>query len=317
MKSRKGKLVSLVYEEIPSAERLEIILSGDRYEVTKGALEIAKHEAHAFGIVTSTFYEAGIQAGLSKKIITNMASILEWDIDFGLDVRKGDYFSVIYEEEYLNGEKLRDGSIRAVEFVNNGKTHRAVLYTDEEGNDSYFSPDGKSMRKPFLRNPIEYTRISSYFTHARLHPILKTVRPHRGIDYAAAHGTPIRATGSGKIASLGEKAGYGNVVIINHGKTYSTLYAHLSRFANGISNGTQISQGQIIGYVGATGYATGPHLHYEFRINGIHQNPLTVKLPESDSLPQSEMARFSRSVLGELAKLDTLKTAYLPANPSL
>ena len=312
---REGRLVSLIHET-PSMERLEVVLKDDRYDVTRRVLETVKHEAHGFGAVTSSFYEAGIHAGLSDKIIIDMANILGWDIDFGLDVRKGDYFSVIYEEEYLDGEKLRDGVVQAVEFINNGKAHRAVLHTDAEGNKSYFSPNGKSMRKPFLRNPIEYTRISSHFSPRRLHPILKTVRPHRGIDYAAPHGTPIRSTGDGRVIFSGVKHGYGNVVIISHGNMYSTLYAHLSKFASGASNGKRVRQGQIIGNVGATGHATGPHLHYEFRIGGIHKNPLTVKLPDSAPLPGKEMARFNRSSFVVLKKLDTLKAAYLPANPS-
>ncbi len=313
---KEGKLVSLVHE-IPGAERLKITLNGNRYDATKVIVETTKHEAHAFGFVTSSFYQAGTHAGLSDKIIIGMADILGWDIDFGLDVRKGDYFSVIYEEEYLNGEKLRDGTIQAVEFVNNGKTHRAMLYAEAEGSNRYFSPDGRSTRKPFLRNPIEYARISSHFSHGRLHPILKTVRPHRGIDYAAPHGTPLRATSDGRISFLGEKPGYGNVVIIDHGRSYSTLYAHLSRFASNASNGKQVVQGQVIGYVGATGYATGPHLHYEFRIGGVHKNPLTVELPDSTPLPEKEMAHFRQNTLVKLEQLDTLKSAYSSTNPSL
>ena len=315
LKIKHGKLSSLVYET-SLTERLEINHDGKQFKATSRTLETTRHEAHAFGLVTSSFYKAGIDAGLSDKVIISIANILGWDIDFGLDVQKDDYFSVIYEEEYLHGEKLRDATIQAVEFVNNGKVYRAVFYKDPKRKGGHFSPDGRSMRKPFLRNPIEYTRISSHFSLKRLHPISKTVRPHRGIDYAAPRGTPIRVTGDGKVIFSGRKLGYGNVIIVSHGRVYSTLYAHLSKFASGISRGKRIRQGQIIGYVGSTGYATGPHLHYEFRINGVHKNPLTIKLPDSAPLPEKEMALFRRGILSKLAKLDTLRGAYPSPNSS-
>ena len=302
-------LVSLVYELSPT-KHLEIKRRNGKYTVTERTLPIEKREAYAFGGITGSFYQAGLDAGLSDRIIIDMANVLGWDIDFALDVRRGDLFSVIYEEEYLYGEKLRDGDILAIEFINNGKTYRAVRYTGADGRPDYFSPDGRTMRKPFLRNPIEYVRISSHFNPRRLHPIFKIVRPHRGVDYAAPTGTPVRAAGDGRVAFLGSKPGYGNVVIIRHGRIYSTLYAHLSKFARGVRRGSRIRQKQTIGYVGMTGYATGPHLHYEFRVNGAHKNPLTVRLPKSEILPKKERARFKRSISPSLAKLDTLKRAY-------
>jgi len=215
----------------------------------------------------------------------------------------------------MNGEKLRPGNILAIEFINRGKTYRAVRHTTADNRHDYFTPAGKSMRKPFIRNPIEYTRVSSHFNPRRLHPILKITRPHRGVDYAAPTGTPIRASGDGKIIFRGSKPGYGNVVIIQHGQAYSTLYAHLSRFAAKQRRGSQVRQKQVIGYVGSTGYATGPHLHYEFRINGVHRNPLTVKLPDSRPLPKKQIPAFKRSTAPMLAKLDTLKRAYAAITP--
>ncbi len=304
-----NKLVALTYER-SRTKHLKIALEGEKYTVTNRALSVEKQEAHAFGVIKNSFYQAALEAGLSDKIIVEMANILGWDIDFVLDVRAGDQFSVVYEKEYLDGEKLRDGDIRAIEFLNNGKTYRAVRYTNADGNSDYFTPQGKNMRKPFLRNPIEYTRISSHFNPRRLHPIFKTVRPHRGVDYAASTGTPVRAAGDGRIKFRGKKAGYGNVVIVEHGGKYSTLYAHLSRFARGQRRGSRVRQKQTIGYVGMSGYATGPHLHYEFRVNNVHKNPLTVKLPDSRSLPKSKMAHFKRAASPVLAKLDTLKKAY-------
>ncbi len=305
----RGKLVSLVYERSP-AEHFEITRDGGQYAVADRLLPLEKHEAHAFGTIKNSFYRAGLEAGLSDRIIIKIADVLGWDLDFVTDVRAGDRFSVVYEEQYLNGNKLRDGNVLALEFVNNGKIYRAARYTDAAGKSDYFTPGGKSMRKPFLRNPIEYARVSSHFNPRRLHPIFKTVRPHRGVDYAAPTGTPVRASGDGKIKFRGKKSGYGNVVIVQHGRTYSTLYAHLSKFAAGQRRNSQVRQKQVIGYVGATGYATGPHLHYEFRVNGAHKNPLTVKLPDSRPLPRSKIAHFRQAVSPVLAKLDTLSRAY-------
>ena len=311
---KADKLVALVYEKTPT-EHLEIALDGGKYAVTNRTLPIERQEAHAYGTIENSFYLAALKAGLSDKTIIEMVNILGWDIDFVLDVRHGDQFSVVYEEEYLNGEKLRGGDIQALEFINRGKTYRAIRYTNAAGNIDYFTPNGKSLRKPFLRNPIEYRRISSHFNPKRLHPIFKTVRPHRGVDYAAPTGTPVRSSGDGKIAFRGKKSGYGNVVIIQHGQNYSTLYAHLSKFARGQRRGSRVRQEQIIGYVGSTGYATGPHLHYEFRINDVHRNPLTVKLPDSKPLPKKQIPHFKKAITPMIAKLDTLQKAYAAIIP--
>ena len=235
-----------------------------------------------------------------------LAGIFGWDIDFALDIRQGDSFAVIYEEVFLDGEKVRDGDIIAATFSNRGESYQAIRYTDASNHTDYYSPDGHSMRKAFLRTPVEFSRISSRFSLGRKHPILNTIRAHKGVDYAAPRGTPIKATGDGKVIYRGVKGGYGNVVIIQHGSSYSTLYGHMSRFARGVHSGSHVKQGQIIGYVGSSGLATGPHLHYEFRINGVHRNPLTVKLPDAQPLPKQYMADFQMHANQLVASLDLL-----------
>ena len=311
---KNGELISLVYEH-SRTEQFELARNEGRYIATERVFPVEKREAYAFGVIRDSFYHAGREAGLSNRIIIEIADILGWDIDFALDVRTGDLFSVVYEEQYLDGNKLDDGRVLAVEFLNNGKTYRALRYTDIDGKSGYFTPEGKNMRKAFLRNPIEYARISSHFNPKRLHPIFNTVRPHRGVDYAAPTGTPVRASGDGKITFRGRKTGYGNTVIIQHGQTYSTLYAHLSRFAAGQRHNSRVRQKQVIGYVGSTGYATGPHLHYEFRVNGVHKNPLTVNLPKAKPLPKNKMAHFKRTVSSLLSQLDTLNGMYASISP--
>jgi murein DD-endopeptidase MepM/ murein hydrolase activator NlpD len=229
--------------------------------------------------ITQSLFVDGQKVGLSDAVIMKLIDIFGWDIDFALDLQPNDRFSVIYEEVYKGEQLVKQDRILAAEFVNQGKRSRAVLYTGKDGRSSYYSDKGEAMHKTFLRTPVKFTRISSGFTLARRHPILNTIRAHRGVDYAAPMGTPVRATADGKIQTVGSGAGYGNLVEIRHGDSYSTLYGHLARFARGIKRGSSVDQGEIIGYVGQTGLATGPHLHYEFRINGIHRDPLKVVLP--------------------------------------
>ena len=267
---------------------------------------------HAYGVIDSSLFLAGQRAGLSDNIIMGLANIFGWDIDFALDIRQGDHFSLLYEEHYLDGEKLRDGRILAAEFMNRGDSFQAVLFTDAEGHGQYYSPDGKSMRKAFLRSPVDFRRISSTFQRERFHPVLGERRPHRGVDYAAATGTPIKAAGDGRVIFRGTQGGYGNTIILQHGNNITTLYAHMSRFQKGVSNGTRVRQGQVIGYVGMTGLATGPHLHYEFRINGQHKNPLTVKLPDAEPIPAKYREQFlqqSSPLLAQLHQLNRVQVA--------
>lgn len=269
---------------------------------------------HANGDIINSLYQAGQKAGLSDNLIMELANIFGWDVDFALDIRSGDSFSLLFEEHYLDGEKLRDGRILAAEFTNRGESYRAVLFTDPEGNSQYFSPEGKSMRKAFLRSPVDFRRISSTFQRERYHPVLGKKRPHRGVDYAAATGTPIKAAGDGKVIFRGTKGGYGNVVILQHGGKYTTLYGHMSKFRSGVVNGSRVKQGQTIGYVGKSGLATGPHLHYEFRVNGVHRNPLTVKFPDAAPISAKYQADFKQQSAQLLAQLDLFKRVQIASN---
>lgn len=263
--------------------------------------------------IQDSLFLDGKDAGLSDKTLMELANIFGWDIDFALDLREGDSFALVYEARYLEGQRIKDGPILAAEFINQGKTYRAIRYTDANGHSEYFSPEGKSMRKTFLRTPIELARISSGFNLKRKHPVLNRVRAHKGVDYAAGTGTPIRVTGDGKVVFRGVKGGYGRVVVVQHGQKYSTLYAHMSKYGK-YGKGTSVKQGQIIGYVGKSGLATGPHLHYEFRVNGVHQNPLKVSFPAASPIHKELLADFQKQSELLLAKLDTAKQPVLAQN---
>jgi murein DD-endopeptidase MepM/ murein hydrolase activator NlpD len=249
-------------------------------------------ETFAQGTITTSLFEAGLNAGMSNNMIMQLAFIFGWDVDFALDIREGDNFSLIYEEKYLDGNKVGDGDILVARFENQGNVYTAVRYEDAKGYAQYFTPKGLSMRKAFLRSPVDFTRISSRFNLKRKHPILHKIRAHRGVDYAARRGTPIKAAGDGKVIHAGRKGGFGKTVILKHGTSYTTLYAHLDKYGRGIRRGKTVRQGQIIGYVGSTGLASGPHLHYEFRVNGVHRNPLTVKLPHAKPIDSDRKEQF-------------------------
>jgi len=281
---------------------------GMHQRIVDRLIERRTHVAH--GVVERSLFEAGAQAGMSDAMVLKLANAFGYDIDFAQDLRQGDSFTVIYDDVYREGERLRDGEIVGATFINRGKRYSAFRYTDAAGNTMFYSDDGRPLRKAFLRTPVEFTRISSLFTAGRMHPILGTMRAHRGVDYAAPSGTPIHAAGDGKITFRGWQNGYGNVVVIDHGRHYSTLYGHMSRSA-GLRIGEHVKQGQTIGYVGMTGLATGPHLHYEFRVDGTHRDPLTVTLPKPEPLPAVELARFERESAPQLAKLKTLEATRL------
>ena len=250
--------------------------------------------AFKVGEITDSLFMAGQREKIPAAHLMEMANIFGGVIDFILDPRIGDQFSILYDEQYLDGEFIGNGEILATTFINQDKTFTAVRYINELGEVGYYSPDGESMRKAFLRNPLDVFRISSNFNPRRRHPILNTIRAHKGTDYAAPTGTPIRATSDGRITRASRYGSFGNLVIIQHAGSFETKYAHLSRFGRGISRGDRVRQGDIIGYVGATGGATGPHLHYEFLVNGVHQNPRTIldKLPKAESIALNEMDRF-------------------------
>ena len=270
------------------------------------------HVTAAGSINNSLFYDAK-QAGLSDRTIMQLANIFGWDIDFAQNLRQGDSFSLLYEAKYIDGKRIENGSILAAEFINRGETFQAVRFVDNKGHAEYFSPKGKSMRKTFLRNPIDFARVSSHFNLRRKHPVLNRIRAHKGVDYAASTGTPIKATGNGKITYRGIKGGYGRVVIIQHGQKYSSLYAHMSKYGRQ-KKGSYVKQGQVIGYVGKSGLATGPHLHYEFRINGVHRNPLTAKFPSAKPINKKTFAQFKQQTSPLLAELSQAKQTQLALN---
>jgi len=302
-----GELEAMQYD-VSFTDTLHITKSDTGYSAETIRTELDTHITSTTGIITDSLFLTAQRAGLSDNLTMQLVELYGWDIDFALDIRSGDRFYVIYEEKFKDGVKVQDGAILAAEFVNQGKSFRAVRYTHADGYNDYYNEAGYSMRKAFLRTPVNFTRISSGFSLGRKHPVLNTIRAHRGVDYAAPTGTPIKATGDGIVTFTGYKGGYGNVVILRHGEKYSTLYGHMSRFAKGISNGKRIKQGQTIGYVGMTGLATGPHLHYEFHVNGVHRNPLTVELPKALGIPGSVMADFKAKTIPLLSQLDNVIT---------
>lgn len=310
--SQDNQLEQLVLER-NRINSLHIALSDAEVSSLEINRPLEKKSTATTGIINSSLFLDGQAAGLSDKLIMELAKVFGWDIDFALDVMPGDSFSLLYEEQYLDGEKFSDGPILAAEFINQGKIFRAVQYTNPEGITSYYDDSGHLKQRAFLRTPVKFSRISSGFTRKRWHPVLKKWRSHKGVDYAAPKGTPVKASGTGKVVFKGKKGGYGNVIFLRHGGRYTTVYGHLSKFARGLKNGSKIKQGQVIGYVGSTGLATGPHLHYEFRINGAHRNPLTVKLPKSIPLPKKQMPDFKKQTASLLAQLDKEKTRSMLA----
>ena len=283
-------------------------------ESTKVRKETEAMATAVSGVIDHTLFGSASKAGLPDAITMKMAKIFGWDIDFALEIRAGDKFTVIYEELWADGKQVGSGNVIAAEFVNQGRTHRAIRYKDSSGKADYYSPDGMPLRKTFFRTPVKFTRISSGFTNRRWHPVLKRARAHKGVDYAAPSGTPIIATGDATVEYSGWKSGYGRTVYLRHGRKYRTVYGHMSRIARGLKPGNRVRQGQIIGYVGQSGLATGPHLHYEFHVDGIHRNPLTVKAPISDPLPTKEMKRFQMSVKPLLASLEQTSNDVMVAD---
>ena len=255
------------------------------------------------GTINSSLFMAGKHAGLPNTLTMELANIFGYDIDFALDIQKGDHFKVMFEEHFLYDKKIGTGAILSAEFTNNGKTYRAVRYTNKDGVTRYYAPDGKGLNKAFLRTPVDFARISSSFSLARKHPVLNTIRAHKGTDYAAATGTPIRSTGDGKVIFAGRQGGYGNLIVVQHGQGFETRYGHMNSFAKGITTGSRVSQGQVIGTVGKTGLASGPHLHYEFHVNGQVRNPVTVQLPQSIGIASNEKDRFNSSTQTLVAQL--------------
>lgn len=302
-----GALASVRYVESP-LQTVVYTREANGFSSTVSTREPETREAWATGTISSSLFLAGQEAGLSQNMIMEMANIFGGVIDFVLDPRKGDTMQLIYEELYLDGEKYRDGTIVAAAFTNQGETFNAFRYEDTNGDINYYNEDGVSMRKAFLLAPVDFTRISSNFNMRRLHPIYKTHRPHRGTDYAAPTGTPVFAAGDGRVIKAGYTKANGNYVFIQHGEQYVTRYLHLHK--RKVKQGQRVSQSQVIGTVGATGAATGPHLHYEFLVDGVHRNPRTIhkQLPKAKSLPESEMPRFREAIRDISTQLAALQT---------
>ncbi|MEZ5574059.1 MAG: peptidoglycan DD-metalloendopeptidase family protein [Halioglobus sp.] len=273
-------------------ETVTYLLSENGFESVVDVRTPESREAWTTGVISSSLFLAGQEAGLSQPMILEMANIFGGVIDFALDPRRGDTMQLVYEELYVDGEKFKDGDIIAASFTNHGETFNAFRYTDSNGDTNYYNEDGVSMRKSFLMAPLDFTRISSNFNMHRMHPIYKTTRPHRGTDYAAPTGTPVYAAGDGRIMKAGYSSTNGNFVFIQHGDQYVTKYLHLQKRM--VNAGQRVSQSQVIGTVGSTGAATGPHLHYEFLVNGVNRNPRTIykDLPKALKLPEKEMASF-------------------------
>jgi murein DD-endopeptidase MepM/ murein hydrolase activator NlpD len=302
-----GEVESL-RREIDDARLLSITRGETGFAATTIRRELDIRTTAAHGVIDSSLFEAGVAAGMSDKVTMDMAGIFQWDIDFVQDVRDGDQFTVIYEEIWRDGVKVRNGQVVAAEFVNQGTRYRAARYRDASGHVDYYNPEGRSMRKAFIRAPVDFTRISSNFNSARRHPILNTIRAHRGVDYAAPIGTPVWAAGDGKVIFRGVQGGYGNVLVVQHGGNVTTLYGHLSRFANA-RVGSRVRQGEIIAYVGKSGLATGPHLHYEYRVNGVHRNPRTVPLPAAEPVPREYREDFTLQTSTLWRQLDRYESA--------
>jgi murein DD-endopeptidase MepM/ murein hydrolase activator NlpD len=288
-----GQLLALRY--LNGTQLLKIDREGDALVVSEGAAEVETRLHMRSGEIRSSLFAATDAAGMSDAVASQIAEVFSTDIDFHRDLRKGDRFAAVYEVQYHQGELVKTGRLLSAEFVNNGKTFQAVWFQNPDGEGGYYTPDGKNIRKAFLRSPLEFSRISSGFTISRFHPVLQTWRAHKGVDYAAPTGTRVRATGDGIIEFVGRQGGYGNLVVLRHQSKYTTWYGHLSGFAPGMQKGKRIVQGDVIGFVGSTGIATGPHLHYEFRTNDVHQDPLRVAMPPAPPLAPQHRAAFDEN----------------------
>jgi murein DD-endopeptidase MepM/ murein hydrolase activator NlpD len=305
-KAEAQTLVKLAYSPGP-LEALEFERVGDQFVGREVTQEPLRTTAYKHAVIDHSLFVASQRAGLDDAVTMRLAQIFQWDVDFVLDIRTGDEFFVLYEELFLGEEFIGFGKILAAEFINQGDSYQALRYTDEAGASGYYNPQGASMRKAFLRAPVEFSRISSSFNLRRVHPLFERTMPHRGIDYAAPSGTPILAAGSGTVTGASRSQANGNFVVIKHGEEFVTKYLHLSKFARGVRRGARVEQGQTIGYVGSTGWATGAHLHYEFLVNGVHMNPRTVKLPDAAPIRPGELTRFKNQATPLMSRLQSYK----------
>lgn len=301
---------------VSALELLKVSIEGNEIvDASVTELPYVKKQHTVSAEINLSLYQSALDSGLSNNLIMEMVRIFGWDVDFVLDIRRGDSFHIIYDEYHLGDEKLSDGNILAAEFTTQGRTYRAIRFEDDEGNASFYTPEGESMLGTFLRSPVEFSRISSRFGK-RKHPISKKWKTHKGVDYAAAKGTPIRATADGKVTLAGRKGGYGKTIVLRHAGRFTTLYAHMSGYAKGVRSGARVKQGQVIGYVGSTGYSTGNHLHYEFRVDGVHRNSLTYKTPKASSISNELKAEFDVLAANWSEALNKAQTNYQLAKSS-
>ncbi len=284
-KDEANGLMALNYD-LGDYTTLSLQADGGDFKANVAKRPVITRHRYASGRIKNSLFGSARRIGIDDKIVLQLVSIFGWDIDFALDLRRGDHYTLVYEELYSGDRKVGIGDVIAAEFVNYGIVYRAIRHVDENGHVEYFTPEGTSLRGTFLRTPVKFSRITSRFNRQRFHPMLKRRRAHRGIDYGAPRGTPILVTADGRIGFVGRRGGYGKTIVVRHGGTYSTLYGHLSRFARGLRAGSTVKQGDVIGYVGRTGMATGTHLHYEFRVNGTHRDPLANNMPRSRKIPR-------------------------------
>lgn len=304
-----GKLLALTYPK-SKTEIIHVNFQEDGYHSSLETKTVEARKAIAHGMIDSNFWNAGVEAGLNDNQIISLASIFGWDIDFGQDIRQGDSFHVVFENLFIDGEFIGTGKILAAEFINRDDPFQAIRFNDGE----YYTPDGKSMRKAFLRAPVNFKYISSNFKPKRFHPVQKRWKAHRGIDYAARTGTPVVAAGNGKVIRAKYDKYNGHHVFIQHGNNIETKYLHFSKRA--VKVGQRVKQGDVIGYVGATGLAAGPHLHYEFLLNGVHRNPRTVKLPDAKPIAKKYRAEFTALAQTRMKELDGSRVALLAMQSS-
>lgn len=310
--SAAGKLLHLTLPTGSSGEQVRITRTGDAFSVTQENVPAPSGVDMRGGVITSSLFAATDGADVPDAIANQLVDLFGTDIDFHTDLRRGDQFKVVFEAGFQNGKRVSVGRVLAAEFVNQNKTYRVFLFRDPSGRDEYYSDTGQSLRQGFLRSPLEFSRITSGFS-LRQHPILKTWRQHKGVDFGAPMGTAVKATGDGTVDFVGSQNGYGNLIVLKHRDGYSTAYAHLSRFTKGLTVHTPVSQGQVIGYVGQTGWATGPHLHYEFRVAGTPRDPLTVALPMANSLSRADLPRFKQGIAPLQTRLALLSSHIPPA----
>lgn len=310
--AENGELLSLRY--ISSGDNmLQVDKEKGIFKASDHAVPLEQRVLMKSGEIKSSLFAATDAANIPDNIAVQLAEVFSSDIDFHLDLRKGDHFTVVYEVFYNNGEPVKTGQVLAAEFSNQGKIYRAVYFHDHDGHSGYFTPDGKSLRKAFLRSPLEFSRITSGFTNARFHPVLQEWRAHKGIDYGAPIGTRVKATADATVEFVGKQGGYGNMIVLKHQGQFNTVYGHLSGFAKGLHNGSKVSQGDVIGFVGMTGLATGPHLHYEFKVAGVQRNPLSVALPTALPIAAQNLADFTRQSKQMMARLELLRNTNLAA----